>query len=146
MKFSWSHLHFHKKIYEFAKLRVIRAMSARVVYLPMCQSAKRVPISHFLRTNVPINVLTCQRSANYSTWCPKMPKANQIFNFACQKAYQFFKRILHFLNFYNDAQHFQNLKNLWTILENLSRETPISLTPLTSFSMEHVGFTKQLFG
>ena len=52
-------------------------------------------------------------------------------------------------------------QDIWEILENLSRKTKnlnfdickislrknlISLTPLTSFSIEHVGLTEQLFG
>ena len=92
-------------IYEFAKLRDIRDMRASVVYVPMCQSAKipkECQLIIFLRANVPINVLTCQRCASYSTWCVNMPKANQCFNFACQKAYQFFNyflRISQVLNF-----------------------------------------------
>lgn len=38
----------------------------------------------FLHANVPINVPTCEKRVNYSTWYSKVPKACQIFNFACQ--------------------------------------------------------------
>ena len=54
-----------------------------------------------------------------------------------------------------------SFKNIWVILENLSRETKnfnfdickislrknlINLKPVTPFSMEHIGLTEQLFG
>ena len=149
-----------QSIYEFARSS---AMCARVVYVPMCQSAKRVPTSHFLCANVPINVLTSRRCANYSIWCANMPKGNQLFNFACQTTYKFFnyfsKEFFSFWTF-QLCSAFANLKNICAILENLSRETKnlnfdickillrknlVSLTPSTSFSMEHVGLTKQLF-
>ena len=116
----------------------------------------------FLSTNVPINVLTCQRCTNYLTWCANMPKANQFFNFACQKAYQFFNYFSNkFFNFliFQLYSAFANFKNIWAILENLwskefkfwhlqnfIKENLVSLTPLTSFSMEPVGLTEQLFG
>ena len=37
-------------------------------------------------TNVQINVPTCQRRANYSTWRASEPKACQLFTLACQCA------------------------------------------------------------
>ena len=115
-----------QSIYEFAKSHAIRAMCASVVYVRMCQSAKRVPTSNFLRANVPINVLTLQRCASYSTWCAKIPKANQFFNFVCQKAYQFFNYFSkEFFKFwvFQLCSTFANFKNIWAILENLSSET-----------------------
>ena len=68
-------------------------------HVPKCQTCASFS---FLRANVPINMLTCHRCANCSAWCANMPKANQLFNFTCQKAYQFFlffKRIFQFMNF-----------------------------------------------
>ena len=89
---------------------------------------KRASFS-FLRTNVQINVPTCQRRINFWTWLAKMPtyqKACQFFNFACQKVYQFFNYFpKEFFNFwiFQFCLTFANFKNIWAILENFSRET-----------------------
>ena len=40
----------------------------------------------WLRTHVPINVSTCQRCANYSTWRATVPTACQFLQLACQRA------------------------------------------------------------
>ena len=79
----------------------------RVSCLPAwCQCAK-VPKGcqcSFLHANVPINVPTCEKRVNYSTWYTKVPKACQIFNFACnmpkgELIFQlFFKRIFQFFS------------------------------------------------
>ena len=67
---------------EFAKLRVMRAARASVVYLPTCP-----------RANVPkacqLLILTCQTCHKRTN----LPKPCQFFNFACQRAQacQFFK-------------------------------------------------------
>ena len=46
---------------------------------------------------------SCQRCANYSIWCPNVPKGCQSSNLARQKAYQFFncfsKEFFNYLNF-----------------------------------------------
>ena len=69
--------------YEFAKLRVMRAMRTSVVSVPMCQKRAHFPL---LNTDVQINVPKCQSRANYSTCRAKMSKACQIFNLAFQRA------------------------------------------------------------
>ena len=94
---------------------------------------------------MPINQLgvpTCQRRTNFST-SPAKRRTN--FSTTFQKNFSIFE-------FFNYAQHLQNFTNIWAILENLSRETKnlnfdickislrknlVSLTPLTTFSMEH---------
>ena len=55
--------------------------------LSSCQKCAKFS---FLRKDVPINVLSCQRRATFSTWLAKVPKASQFFNFTRQKASQFF--------------------------------------------------------
>ena len=134
-----------------------------------CQHGLRVNVPNayqlpILRANVLVNVLTCQRCAYFKTCCVNVRKACQVFNFACQKAYQFFNYFSdEFFNFwiYQSCSVFANLKNIWPVLEKLSRQTKklsfdickiswrknlANLKPLTSFSIEHVGLTKKLFG
>ena len=122
-------------------------------YVPTWQPAKRVPTSHFY-------VSTRQRCVNNSIWRAIVLKACQTFNFACQKAYQFFNNFSEeFLNFW--IFQFANFKNIWAILENLPHETKnlnfsiykislrkkiINLKPFTSFPIEQVGLTEQLLG
>ena len=62
-----------------------RAKGVPIIQLgePTCQGAKGVPI-------IQLGLPTCQRVVNYSTWHADVPKACQVFSFACQKAYQFF--------------------------------------------------------
>ena len=62
-----------QSIYEFAKSRAIRAMCASVVYVRMCQSAKRMPTSNFF---------TYQRANKRAN----VPKMYQLFNLVCQHA------------------------------------------------------------
>ena len=96
-----------------------------------CQHGLRVNVPNayqlpILRANVPVNVLTCQRCANFKTCRVNVRKACQVFNFACQKAYQFFNYFSdEFLNFwiYQSWSVFVNLKNIWPILEKLSCQT-----------------------
>ena len=96
-----------------------------------CQHGLRVNVPNayqlpILRANVPVNVLTCQRCANFKTCRVNVRKACQVFNFACQKAYQFFNYFSdEFLNFwiYQSWSVFANLKNIWPILEKLSCQT-----------------------
>ena len=55
-----------------------------------------------------------------------VPNACQSFNFVYQKAYQFFNYFSNkFFNFsiFQSCSPFANFKNIWAILENLSRET-----------------------
>ena len=120
-----------------AESRAIHAMCANVVYVPMCQSDK-VPnacqLLIFLRANVPINLLMCQRCANYSTWCANMPKANQIFNFACRKAYQIFN---YFSNeFFNYAQHLQISRYLGNSRKLVSQNKEFKFRHLQNFIKE----------
>ena len=107
-------------------------------------------------------ICACQRAnkrANVAKLC-------QLFNLEYQRAkgvpiFQLFsKRTFQFLNF-SIMSIFATFKNIWAILQNLSRETKnsnfdfckisliknlVNLKPLTSFSMEDVGLTEQLFG
>ena len=131
---------------------------ASMVYVPTCKT--RTNFS-FVRVNMLINVPSCQKCAKYSIWRVSLPKGCQFFKFACQKTFQFFNYFSkEFFSFsiFQLCSTFANFKNIWAILENLSRETKnlnfgickISLSknlrkPLTSFSMEHVRLTKQLF-
>ena len=66
-----------QSVWEFAKSPTIRGMRASVVYMPMCKT--RASFS-FLRVNVPH---TCHKRGNVRMLC-------QLFNFACQRVYQFF--------------------------------------------------------
>ena len=162
MQFSWSHLHFHK-----AYMSLLNRMS----YVPwasvwtMCPCAKVPNACELLifmcqrankRANVlkvyPLLNLGCQHArgeTNFSTW---QPKDVQIFQL-------FFKEFFNFWIF-QSCSTFANFKNIRVILENLSRKAKnfnfdickislkknlVSLTPLTSFSMENVGLTEQLF-
>ena len=80
-----------QSVREFAKSRVICAMHASVVYVPICQ-----------RANVPnacqLLIFTCQRAnkchANFSTWRDNVPNGVPNFYFCVptyQKACQIFK-------------------------------------------------------
>ena len=147
-----------QSVWEFAKSRAICSMGASMVYVPTCQTRISFPFY------VPVKALTCQRCAYFKTCCVNVRKACQVFNFACQKAYQFFNYFSdEFFNFwiYQSCSVFANLKNIWPVLEKLSRQTKklsfdickiswrknlANLKPLTSFSIEHVGLTKKLFG
>ena len=64
---------------EFAKSCHMHVMRASVVYVSTCHCAKNVPTSHFY-------VPTCQRLANFSTWCTNLSNACQFFNLACKRA------------------------------------------------------------
>ena len=108
-------------------------------------------------------VPTSQKHANFSFLRANVPKVCQFFNFAWQKAYQFFNYLTkEFFNFwiFQLSLTFANFNNIWATLENLSRETNnlnfdickislrknfINLKSLTSFSMEHMRWTEQLF-
>ena len=68
-----------QSVWQFAKSLPMRAS---VVYVPTCQT--RAHFS-FLHANMPINVSTRQRCANYSTWRANMPKVSQFFNLTCQR-------------------------------------------------------------
>ena len=89
-----------QSIYEFAKLRVIRAMCASMVYVATCQSAKPMPTSHFLRANKRANVLkvcqlfnlVCQHAKGEPIFQLRLPKGVPVFQL-------FFKIIFRFLNF-----------------------------------------------
>ena len=112
-----------QSVWEFAKLRAICAKHASIFYVPTCQT--RADFS-LLLANVPANVPTRQRCANYSIWRANVPKACQSFNFVCQKAYHLFNYFSkEFFNFwiFQSCLPFENFKNIWAILENLSRET-----------------------
>ena len=119
-----------------------------------CQCAKVVPSCHFSN-------LACKQSANFSFWWPNF----QTFFLRNTKG-KFYtlllhKKVLHYTSCHMEMQlcsRFANFKNIWAILENLSRETKnlnfgickLSLRKnllksLTSFSMEHVRLTEQLF-
>ena len=130
-------------------------VKSRVIRANVCQ--------HCLRAHVlsACQLLTCmcQRASKRAN----LPKGCQFFNFACQKAFQFFhyfsKKCFIWIWIFQLCSTFAKFKNIWSILENLSRETKnlnfgiskISLKKnllrfLTSFSMDHVGLTEQLFG
>ena len=108
-------------------------------------------------------IFTCERAIkrfNVQKVCQlfnlvfQRAKGMPIFQLCLQKGVPvfqlFFKRIFRFLNF--------SVKlNIWTVIENLSRETKnlnfdiceislrknlVNLKPLTSFSIEHVGLCK----
>ena len=118
------------------KSYIIPAMYASLVYVPMCKTRANFTLLHVnKRSNV---LMVCQ-----------------LFNFACQRVYLFFKRIFQFLNF-SMISTFENFKNICAILENLSHETKnsnfdickisflknlVNQQPLTSFSVEHVPLT-----
>ena len=131
-----------------------------------CQ--KRVNFS-YLRANVPMNVPTCerakgmpiiqlglpacQRRANFLTWRANLSKGVSIFQLFFKRNFNFWISQL--------CLTFTNFNNIWAILPSLSRETKkinfdtckislrknlINLKALTSFSMEYVGLTEQIFG
>ena len=83
-----------KSVWEFAKSRVIFAMRVSVVYVPTCKSRANVL---FLRANVPINVQTCKRCANYSTLSAKR---HTNFSTIFQKNFSIFE-------FFNYAQYLE---------------------------------------
>ena len=72
MQFSWSHLHFHK---------AYNSLLNQMLYVSCLPAWSTYP-----RANVSINVPTCQRCANYSTWRAYVPIACQFLNLACQRA------------------------------------------------------------
>ena len=125
-------------------------MRASVVYVPTCQLPKACQLLIFTcqRANMPINVpktcqlfnlvyqranvpKTCQLFnlfANFSTWRANLPKGVPIFQYRLPNGVPvfqlFFRRIFQFLNFSVMLNIcIVNFNNIWTILENLSRET-----------------------
>ena len=101
----------------------------------------------------------CQRRANCSTLRANVPKGVPIFQFRLPKGIPVFQ--LFFKRIFQLCLTFANFKNIWAILDNLSREIKnlnfvicvisstknlVNLKPLASISMEHVGLTEQLFG
>ena len=56
-------------------------MLNRMPYVPCVPAWSTCP-----RANVSINIPTCQRYANYSTWLADVPTACQFLNLACQRA------------------------------------------------------------
>ena len=106
----------------------------------MCQSAKGMPV---FQHGLPM----CQ------TLC-------QFFNFSCQNAHQFINYFskeffnLPFSIMLNISKFKEHLGNLSCKTKNLNfdifkislRKKLINQKSLTSFSMEHVGLTKQFFG
>ena len=139
-----------KSVWEFAKSR------AYVPCMPAWSTCPRDNVQNACQ----LLIITCQRANKRAN----VPKACQSFNFVFQKTYQFFNYFLkEFFNFwiFQSCSPFANFKNIWAILENLSRETKnlnfdickislrknlVKLKPLTSFSIEHVGLTEQLLG
>ena len=127
-----------------------------VVYVPMYQA--RANFS-FLRANVPINMPTCQRCANYSTWNPSWHRranfsispAKRLTNFS-----NFFQKNFSTFAFFNYAQicKFQEYLGISRklILETKNsnfdickislRENLVNLKSLTSFSMVHLRLTE----
>ena len=121
-----------------------------------CQSGLRAHVQRAKAASIfQLGLPACQRRANYSIWRAKKPKGVPVFQL-------FFKR-KYFFNFkiFQSWLTFANFKNIWAILENLSHETKnsnfaiskislrknlVNLNTLTSFSMEHIGLTQQLFG
>ena len=104
------------------------------------------------RANVPkacqLFNLMCQHwhgEANFWTWHVNVPKRVPIFQL-------FFKGISKFLNFpFMLNICIANFRNIWAILSRNKEfkflgKNLINLKPLTSFSMEHVELTDQLFG
>ena len=63
-----------QRVWVFAKLPAIRAMRAKVFYVPTCQHAKRLSTSHFF-------VPACQSCASFSTWRADLPIGVPIFHF-----------------------------------------------------------------
>ena len=128
-----------QSVWEFVKLRAIRAMRlvwsmCPCVNLPMCQ--KRANFS-FLRANVPKNVPTCQRCTSYSTWCANVLRANQSFNYFSK---EFFN-----LWIFQLCSTIANFKNIWAILENLSRETKLKFWHLQNFIKEKKPYQSKSF-
>ena len=141
-------------------------MLNRVLYVPWvpawstCQRGNMANVCQLL-------IFMCQPASK----CPNVPKVCQLFNLTCQcaKSVPIFQFRLPkgvpifqlFSNYFFCCSLFANFNKVWTILENLSRETNnlnfdickislrkslANLKPLTTFSMEHVGLTEQLFG
>ena len=140
----------------FAKSCAMCAMHASVVYVPTCQRFNVVKVWRRL-------IFTCQRANKrtnvqiFQLGVPTFQKEREFFNFICQKAYQFFN----YFWIFQLCLTFANLKNIWAVLENLSRETKnlnfqfskislrkdlMNLEALMQFLTEHIRLTEQLFG
>ena len=90
------------KIFNQFFLNLWASLLNRVSRVPRCQRSKSMPTSHFYvlacqHGNVSINVPTCQRRVNFSTWRVNVPKSVPIFQLCLPKdvpIFQlFFKRI-----------------------------------------------------
>ena len=134
--------HYQKTSLLIACVHAMRAMRASVVYVPTCPRANVPKACQHL-------IFTCQH-ANVPI---KVPNVCQFFNYFSKEFVSFW--------IFQLSLTLANFKNIWATLENLSRETDdlnfdickislrknlINLKSLTSFSMEHVKFTKHLFG
>ena len=87
-------------------------------------------------------IITCQRANKHAN----VPKACQSFNFVCQKAYQFFNCFSIF-GIFSHFHHVQISRIFGQFQKTyLAKKRIVNLKPLTSFSIEHVGSTEQLFG
>ena len=102
-------------------------------------------------------VPSCQRCANYSIWCPKVPKAGANLSTSPAKRRINFSAVFQnnfsiILNIWEFQEYFRNSRKLisWNKefkswhFQNFIKEN--LLKSLTSFPMEHVGLTEQLFG
>ena len=127
-------------------------------YVPTCQwtcqstyqPAKGVWLCNLTCPRVNLACTRCKRGDNFSTFPAKI-RINFLTIF--QKNLSILLSEVYFT--------FANFKNIWEILKHLARETKnlifnickiwltknlITLKPLKSFSMEHVGLTRQSFG
>ena len=132
-----------QSVWDFAKLRAIRTMCARLVHVPSCQlliltcqRATGVPV-------IQLGVTTCQRRTNFST-----SPAKRCTNFST-----ILQNIFQFLNFSIILKRLQNFKNILAILENLSREIKNLNFDICKISLrknlvklKSLGLTEQLFG
>ena len=102
----------------------------------------------FLHGNVPINGSTYQRARCVSVIQFGMlacQETCQIFKFACQKPEKFFNYFSNeFFNFRTSqvCLTFSNFRNVWTILENFSRETKNLIFDICKISLRKnfIGF------
>ena len=96
---------------EFVKSHAMRTMRISVVYVPTWQRGNMPKACH-------IFIFTCQRTNAQKVW--------QFFNLACQHAKDvliFQKKIFFNFSVFKLWLTFANFKNIWAILEYLSRET-----------------------
>ena len=102
-------------------------------------------------------VPSCQRCANYSIWCPNVSKAGANLSTSPAKRRINFSAVFQnnfsiILNIWEFQEYFRNSRKLisWNKefkswhFQNFIKEN--LLKSLTSFPMEHVGLTEQLFG